>query len=156
MREVVATVIAVNDQLATVEIMVQEGGCGRCHETGGCGGANISRSFCATRRTLDLPNVLNVVVGDRVNVGIEERSLTAIANRLYVFPLLALLLGAACGHWVLGASGPVGSIVGSGLGGVFWLVYARRNPLSVSHPRMLGAEAAVRNKVPDGPARASA
>ena len=33
------------------EVAVDEGGCGRCHETGGCGGHNLGRMFAGLART---------------------------------------------------------------------------------------------------------
>lgn len=158
MRQVEGTVVNVSERIATVEVTVHEGGCGRCHESGGCGGANVSRSLCASKRTLDVPNLLNAAVGDRVHIGIDERSLTDLANRYYVFPLLAFLFGAAAGLWALGSGSPVGSIAGAVLGGVVWFVVAKRNPMATPCPRMLKVEPFSRPEaclLPNGAARLS-
>ena len=73
------TITAVNGD--TAEVLMDETGCGRCHEEGGCGGHNIGKMLCASPRTFQVVNPGNSAVGDRVTVVIAEgavrRSATA-------------------------------------------------------------------------------
>ena len=112
------TITAVNGD--TAEVLMDETGCGRCHEEGGCGGHNIGKMLCASPRTFQVLNPGNSVVGDRVTVVIAEGAVRRSALLAYVVPLLALFVGALGGSAL---AGELGAIVGavSGLLGA-WLV----------------------------------
>ena len=112
------TITAVNGD--TAEVLMDETGCGRCHEEGGCGGHNIGKMLCASPRTFQVLNPGNSVVGDRVTVVIAEGAVRRSALLAYVVPLLALFIGALGGSAL---AGEFGAIIGavSGLLGA-WLV----------------------------------
>ena len=115
------TVVAEDGDHAIVR--VDEAGCGRCHEPGGCGGNNLGSLLCSTPRTFRVRNPRRAVVGEKVVVSIAEGAVRRGALLAYGLPLLAVLLGAVGGA-LLGDE--TGSIVGAfgGLGGAW--VYLRR------------------------------
>lgn len=112
------TITAVNGD--TADVLMDETGCGRCHEEGGCGGHNIGKMLCASPRTFQVLNPGNSAVGDRVTVVIAEGTVRRSAVLAYVVPLLALFVGALGGSVL---AGEVGAIVGA-VSGLFcaWLV----------------------------------
>ena len=59
-----AIVREINQADALVEI--EQGGCGRCHEPGGCGGQQLTQMFCSTPKTYRVANEIGAGVGDRV------------------------------------------------------------------------------------------
>ena len=90
-----AVVLAVEGSLAEVE--VESGGCGRCHEEGGCGGQQLTQMFCSGPKTYKVDNVLGASIGDRVTVAIAAGSVRRTANLAYGVPLTAVISGAALG-----------------------------------------------------------
>lgn len=138
MRYVDGRVCAIDGALASVELTVHEGGCGRCHEAGGCGGQNITRALCGKTKKIIVPNTLNAVVGDVVRVGVEEQALRAIATRVYVFPFLGLIVGAAIGDRLFASADSTGGIVGGVVGFLLVLALsASRRTASSLRPRMI-------------------
>ncbi len=90
------------------EVAVDEGGCGRCHEAGGCGGQNLGRMFAGAPRTYRVDNSLGVAVGERVTIAIAAGSVRRAANLAYGVPLLAAIAGALVGNALLGDPGSIG------------------------------------------------
>ena len=108
-------------------VRMDETGCGRCHEQGGCGGNNIGKLFCSAPRNFRVLNPGNSVIGERVTIAVAEGSLRRGAVLAYGFPLLALFVGALTGSAL---AGETGAIVGSICGLLFsWLLlrYAQRH-----------------------------
>lgn len=99
------SVTAVDGEYAIVRM--DESGCGRCHEEGGCGGNNIGKMFCSTPRTFRVLNPGNAVVGDHVHVTIADGVVRRSAARAYGLPLLALFVGAIGGNAVAGEPGAI-------------------------------------------------
>lgn len=122
MRYVDGTISRLTGQRATVEVKINEGGCGRCHEVGGCGSQNISRAFCQKTKSIDVSNTLGLAVGDMVRVGIEERTIGAAATKIYVIPLIGILFGAGLGQFFMGSQA---SIIGAFSGLAIALVYSK-------------------------------
>ena len=120
----------------TAEVLMDETGCGRCHEEGGCGGHNIGKMLCASPRTFRVLNPGHSVVGDRVTVVIAEGAVRRSAMLAYVVPLLALFVGALGGSALAGEAGAIIGAVGGVLGA--WLVLryvqARGKPDRHSQP----------------------
>ena len=127
MTDAWGTVVAVDDGQATIRI--DEGGCGRCREAGGCGG----KLLCASPRTFRVPNPDRCAVGQRVRVGVVEGSLRRSALHAYAFPLLALLLGALLGSALAGEAGAIGGSIAGLLVG--WLGLRRAQSRSACDPR---------------------
>ena len=107
---VFAIVRAVEGKEALLE--VEAGGCGRCHEEGGCGGQQLTQMFCSGPKTYRLENGLGASVGDRVQVAIAQENLRRSANLAYVLPLTVALLAAVLGDRLAGESGAIAGLLG--------------------------------------------
>ena len=104
------SVTAIDGEHAIVRM--DETGCGRCLEPGGCGGNTMGKLFCSTPRTFRVLNPGRSVVGDRVSVVIAEGAVGRSAALAYGVPLLALLIGAASGSNVAGETGAIAGAAG--------------------------------------------
>ena len=110
-----AIVRELEKDMALVEI--EQGGCGRCHEAGGCGGQSLTRMMCGGAKQYRVANDIGAAVGVRVNVAIALASVRQGANLGYVLPLTASIAGAALGM-------QLGDDPGAMLGGAFGLLVA--------------------------------
>ncbi len=104
-------------------VVVEQGGCGRCHEEGGCGGQNLTQMFCAGQKSYRVANPHGAQVGDQVTVAIAAGSIRQTANLAYGLPLAASIAGAAIGTWI---NGDPGAMLGALLGISGALIYIRR------------------------------
>lgn len=112
---------AVDGHEAIVE--VEQGGCGRCHEKGGCGGQHLTQMLCAGNKTYRVDNPDGAAVGDFVTIAIAAGAVRRSANLAYGLPLVAVIVGAVAGMQV---AGDPGAIAGGGLGLFFaWLTVRR-------------------------------
>ncbi|TXH12557.1 MAG: Fis family transcriptional regulator [Gammaproteobacteria bacterium] len=123
-----ATVIAVDGEEATIRI--DQTGCGRCHESGGCAGHHLGRLLCAAPRTYRVANPERCVVGQSVRVDVGAGVLAKSAVCVYVIPLCLLLAAAVGGSLLVGEAGAITGALGGLLTG--WLglrqVHRRRPP----------------------------
>ena len=118
--EIRAIVRALEGPRALVE--VESGGCGRCHEEGGCGGQNLTQMFCTGPKTYLADNHCGAAVGDKVIVGIDAGAVSQTANLAYGIPLTATIIGAALGsQW----GSDLAAMAGAGLGLVLSVLYVR-------------------------------
>jgi len=115
-----AIVRALDGNEALVE--VESGGCGRCHEVGGCGGQHLTQMFCGGAKTYRADNTVGAVVGDRVTVAIASGSVRRTANLAYGVPLVATFAGAALGS---SAGGDLGAVLGATAALVLSVLYVR-------------------------------
>lgn len=105
------TITALDGDYAIVSM--EETGCGRCHENGGCGGNNLSKLFCHAPRTFRVLNPGHSAIGDHVKIAISAGAIRRSATLAYGLPLLALFAGALGGSALAGESGAIiGAIVG--------------------------------------------
>lgn len=122
MTEAQGSIIEIDGDYAVVRM--DETGCGRCHEKGGCGGQNISQMFCAVPRTFRVLNPQKQVVGARVCVAIADGAVRSTAALVYGLPLATLFLGALLGVQLWGEpGGMMGAVAGLACG---WFVLRRR------------------------------
>lgn len=99
-------------------------GCGRCHETGGCGGINLAQPICSKPKSLLVPDSLGLRLHDRVLVSVPDVMLSRGATRAYLIPLVLLFAGSLLGALFLPVLTPmawqlssdVGAIAGAGIG----------------------------------------
>lgn len=113
-----AVVRALDGLDAVVE--VEQGGCGRCHEAGGCGGQHLTQMFCSTK-TYRVDNSLHAQVGEHVTVAIAAGSVRRIANLAYGIPLLAIILGALLGMSLAGDAGAMLGAAGGLCGSILYI-----------------------------------
>ncbi|NTV71741.1 MAG: SoxR reducing system RseC family protein [Azonexaceae bacterium] len=106
-----AVVHTLDGKWAHVE--VEQGGCGRCHEKGGCGGQHLTQMFCSGPKTYRVENTIGAGVGDRVKIAIALGSVSRSANLAYVLPLTASIGGAAMGA-LFGSD--LSAMIGGGVG----------------------------------------
>src|SRR5574343_358330 len=117
---------------ADVLVEVEQGGCGRCHEEGGCGGQQLTQMFCSGPKTYRVLNAVGAAIGDRVRVGIAPGSVSKTANFAYILPLTVAFAGAALGTSL---GGDAGGILGAVAGLVIAFVYIRfRTRSDVGNP----------------------
>lgn len=131
MTEIRAVVRSLDGEFAVVE--VELGGCGRCHETGGCGGQHLTQALCTSPKTYRVANPLGAAIGDAVQVGIPDGAVRYSANLAYGVPILGVFAGALLGMQLYGDSG---AIVGGLLGLlVAWLIVRNTARSGVENPR---------------------
>lgn len=123
--EVKAVVKAVDG--ADVLLEVTQEGCGRCDQPGGCGGQKLTSMLGSGPTLYRVSNRTGAQVGDCVRLGIPAPVVRRSATLAYVYPLLALILGAALGM-------EIGGDPGAMLGGLFGIAgawyWVRRHFLS--------------------------
>ena len=132
-----AVIRNLDGRFANVE--VEQGGCGRCHEEGGCGGQQLTQMFCSSPKTYRVENVIGAEVGDRVTIAVAAGSVSRTANFAYILPLTVTIAGAALGA-VFG--GDLSAIIGAGIGlaAAFLYVIARSHGKTgnfTEHPHII-------------------
>lgn len=109
------------DAYALVEVI--GGGCGRCHEAGGCGGVHLTQAFCLSPRRFRVRNDAGASVGAVVTVALPAGALRSHVTLAYVLPFIGLLGGAMLGN----LAGEVGAVIGAACGlGLAWAWAKRR------------------------------
>lgn len=120
-------------------VEVEQGGCGRCHEEGGCGGQSLTQMFCSGPRRYSVANDIGAEVGDRVTVAVAAGSVRQGANLGYVLPLAATIAGAVIGMQL---GDDPGAMAGGVAGLLLAFLYVRRrmatrSGLSESRPHIV-------------------
>lgn len=123
------------------------GGCGRCHETGGCGGISLAQPLCAKPKSLVLPDSIGLSVGETVRVTIPDALLSKGVTHTYVIPLILFFAGSILGTTVLPSvlpltwqvSSDVGAMLGAGVGLVaaWWQLQRNQRKSPISEPQIL-------------------
>jgi sigma-E factor negative regulatory protein RseC len=103
-------------------VEVEQGGCGRCHEEGGCGGQQLTQMFCSGPKSYRAENTIGASVGDRVVVATSPGSVRRTANLAYGIPLLGAIGGALAGTPL---GGDMGAMLGAAGGLLLALGYVR-------------------------------
>jgi len=97
MMEMHAIIVQVHGEEASVQ-PVGTGGCGHCDSEGGCGSGALTKLFCSNKpRHFKVRNQVCAKVGDEVQVSIADGVLLRGAMKMYVLPLILLLVGGATG-----------------------------------------------------------
>lgn len=94
-------------------VQVEGGGCGRCHEAGGCGGQQLTQMFCSAPRQYRVRNAVGAKPGDRVSILLPAGALGRYATLAYGLPLLGLIAGALLGDSL---GGDAGALCGGAVG----------------------------------------
>ena len=123
------------------------GGCGRCNESGGCGGVSIAQPLCGKPKTLLVPDRLGVQTGDKVLVAIPDALLSQGVTRAYLIPLLLLFAGSVLGGALLPIVAPIqwqmtadiGAIAGAGLGliAAWWQLQGSQRSQAMAVPHIV-------------------
>ncbi|MFA7292200.1 MAG: SoxR reducing system RseC family protein [Rhodocyclaceae bacterium] len=111
MSEATGTVVETDGNYAIVS--TDDAGCGRCHEKGGCGGANVGRMFCTTPKRWRVLNPRGAAVGEQVRIAVGDGAVSSSAMLIYVLPLAFLIAGALLGTTLAADSGGIfGAVLG--------------------------------------------
>jgi sigma-E factor negative regulatory protein RseC len=122
MLEMRAIVIRVEGEDASVQPL-STGGCGHCDSEGGCGSGSgtLTKMFCSNKpRHFKVRNEAHAKVGDEVQVSVPDGVLLRGAMKMYMFPLILLLVGGfagmnlaadVAGHDVYAAAGAVAGLL---------------------------------------------
>lgn len=115
-----------------VDVEVEHGGCGRCHEEGGCGGQQLTQMFCSGPKTHRVENTVGAEVGDRVTLAIAGGSVRRTANFAYILPLTVTIVGALLGALF---GDDTNAMIGAGLGlSTAYLYVIARSRSSAENP----------------------
>jgi len=97
MLEMRAIVMQLRGKDASVQ-PIGTGGCGHCDSEGGCGSSTLTKVFCNNKpRIFYVRNEVNAKVGDEVQISIPDGVLLRGAMKMYVLPLILLLVGGIAG-----------------------------------------------------------
>ena len=88
---------------------VRTSACEHCDSRDSCHASGKTMEVCAI-------NDAGANVGDRVMVSIETGTLIRMSLLAYIFPVIAMMIGAACGN-ILGPSYGVNQSLAAGIGG---------------------------------------
>ncbi|MGD8811179.1 MAG: SoxR reducing system RseC family protein [Thioalkalispiraceae bacterium] len=99
MIEETATVIGCEQNRARLEVLRQST-CNSCQAKSGCGTAVLSRTVGQKVSQITVENTLNLQVGDKVIIGLQESALLSGSFIVYLVPLLMMLVFAMLGQWV--------------------------------------------------------
>ncbi|NMP17675.1 SoxR reducing system RseC family protein [Thalassotalea sp. Y01] len=95
MIEETAFVTRIDGARADVESQVKSS-CHGCQQQDNCGSGQVAKAFPHRRMTLTVEhNINDLQVGDEVVIALDEKSLISSAAVVYLWPLMALILGAA-------------------------------------------------------------
>lgn len=120
-NETSGTVVGIDGEYAIVR--VEAGGCGRCHEEGGCGGNPLHRLSGPASRDFRVINEVQARIGQCVTLVIPAGAIRRSATAAYLWPLAALIGGALAGSTL---AGEAGALAGAALGMVAgWLIFRR-------------------------------
>jgi sigma-E factor negative regulatory protein RseC len=123
MIEETGTVVALDGEVARVRAE-RRGGCGGCAADGACGTSLFDRMLGRRAVLLDARNAAGARVGERVVVGVSERSLLGAALAAYLLPIAALVAGAVLGERSEGSD--LGALLGAFIGFALALSWLRR------------------------------
>ncbi|MBI3903363.1 MAG: SoxR reducing system RseC family protein [Nitrosomonadales bacterium] len=121
LTEGIAHVVAINGGKVWLE-PEQTGSCGGCAASGACGAKGIGT--VANRleaRRFQIENPANLVVGERVVIGVRDNALIKASITAYAVPLATLLTSGAMAQWRFGSDliTMAAMVAGLGLGLVF-------------------------------------
>lgn len=130
MLEMRAIVIQIQGEDASVQ-PIGTGGCGHCDSEGGCGSGTLTKLFCNNKsRNFKVRNEVRAKVGDEIQVSIPDGMLLRGAMKMYVLPLILLLVGGIAG---VGMSGEIAvrdayAVAGAVIGLLLGFLLARMSP----------------------------
>ncbi|MCK4710316.1 MAG: SoxR reducing system RseC family protein [Gammaproteobacteria bacterium] len=142
MIEEQALVIALQGDQVIIQIQRQNA-CQSCELSGGCGTGSLGRLLGYRQRDLLLQNDHNLVVGDKVVIGLPEKYFIYAGLLMYLFPLLCLFIFAVLSDFVFDATqwiNVVSSLFGLVLGLLFSAKLANKTFASQLQPRYIRRE----------------
>lgn len=114
MIEETATVV---DTRGGVWVSLQrQSACGQCAAKSGCGTAVLGKVLGRRMERIRVLGDLDVMVGDRVVIGLNETALVRGSMVVYMMPLFFMVLLALGGHWLF--PGNEGAAIVMGMAGL--------------------------------------
>ncbi|HAS6348168.1 TPA: transcriptional regulator [Vibrio vulnificus] len=104
MMTALATVTQVTQHESGYQVALsceQQTSCSSCTSQKSCGTGVVSKAFGNKNLHWQLKTSRILKVGQVVEIGIPEQSLLQSAMLVYLLPILAMLVGALCAHFVL-------------------------------------------------------
>lgn len=92
-REEAGVVVKTWEGFALIEI-APEGSCE------GCGAREICRLGMSGKREIEVMNLKNAKVGDRVRIAIELQKSLLASFLLYILPIITFFIGVGIGQWI--------------------------------------------------------
>lgn len=135
MIEEQAIVVRVEGDCAHLEVERSQP-CGLCGTTRGCGMSLFGRLLNRYHGSFSAQNTLQLSVGDRVVVAIEENALLSSALTIYLIPLLLICMGGYLGaaQGVSRAQSDLYGLIGAVAGLLLGLAIVRKIS-AAAHPR---------------------
>lgn len=133
----IATVTAIDGD--TIELSTElKSGCSGCAKRSTCGAGILSRALPNRRGQFSITSTEPYTLGQSIQLELPETTLTRYALALYLLPLIALLAGAALGHWLQPAhEGLSIALGGAGFGLSFFALKAMMKYKDVQVQRLL-------------------
>ena len=101
MIEETATVVAINGNLVTVKSSIKST-CHSCNQQDDCGSGQIAKAIPHKSLTTRFKNSnFNLNIGDEVVIGLSQKSIISSALQVYMLPLIAMIIFAALGQFIL-------------------------------------------------------
>lgn len=112
-----ATVVSWQDGIAQLRCDVKSS-CNSCSSRAGCGTRVLNKLGPQTEHLLSVPSQTPLVAGQKVELGIAEKSLLGSALLVYMLPLAGLFLFSALAQWGWGSdrAAMAGALIGGGVG----------------------------------------
>jgi len=104
MIEETAIVIDVKDQLVLLETQ-RKSACQTCSVKSGCGTSTLAKVVGKRSSQFAVDNDLNVQIGDKVIVAIDENALVQGSLLIYLFPLIAMMLAGLLAEFLFANEG---------------------------------------------------
>jgi sigma-E factor negative regulatory protein RseC len=100
MIEELATVIAINGQVITVESQIKSS-CSSCKQVSNCGNGQVAQAIPQRKLTMELHSSQPFKIGEHLVLGIPEKNLLTTAWQVYFWPIFGLIISSAIGEWLL-------------------------------------------------------
>lgn len=127
--EELARVVAVHEDHVVVESQVKST-CSSCQQVDNCGSGIVAKAIPHKKMTLDIETKESFSIGEQVIISIPEQALLSVAWRVYLWPLIGLILLAGLGHYGAGQlklNGELLSIVLGVCGGYLGFLVSRKH-----------------------------
>lgn len=91
---------------------IRASACQSCSARSGCGQKVLASASGGRANQVLVENVVGARVGDEVTLGIDEQALLGASVMVYAVPLMLMVVGSLCGHFLSGG-GDAGAVAGA-------------------------------------------
>ena len=111
MIEAPGVVERIDGDTVWVRVTEQQGGCGRCHEPGGCGGAKIAHALGRPNDVFRVHATEPLCAGQSVTLLADDRAAMLAGLTSYGVPTLGAMSGAALGTLMADETGAIAGLM---------------------------------------------